>query len=170
MDKIRKLIAEIGEVMELILAGMVLIAVVFAVIGYIPHLEELWHHRAMVEDLSHTLEAILTIVIGTEFIKMLCKPNSENVTEVLIFLIARHMVLSHISAVDSLLSVIGITILYVLRHFLVHEDHEMTFLDEMRKKFFKKSADAAEKCDSDPTVCDGKKQLIESECVGNGKD
>lgn len=38
------------------------------------------------------LDAVLGVVIGVEFLKMLCKPNTANIIEALIFVIARHMI------------------------------------------------------------------------------
>lgn len=36
------------------------------------------------------LEDMFSLVVGIEFIKMLCRPSADNVIEVLIFLTARH--------------------------------------------------------------------------------
>ncbi len=71
---------------------------------------------------------------GVEFIKMLCKPSAENVIEVLVFLVARHMILGTNSAVDILLSVLAVALLYgtrlLLRHFKRHSTPEIS----LRKK------------------------------------
>ncbi len=58
------------------------------------------------------------IVIGIEFLQMLCRPNSDNVMEVLIFLVARHMILGDTTPVDDFVSVISVGILCALRRYL----------------------------------------------------
>ena len=40
------------------------------------------------------LEDMFSLVVGIEFIKMLCRPSADNVIEVLIFLTARHMIVA----------------------------------------------------------------------------
>ncbi len=54
------------------------------------------------------LDAVFNVVIGIEFMKMLCKPSSANIIEVLIFLIARHMIVTSTTPLEDLLSVLSI--------------------------------------------------------------
>ena len=49
------------------------------------------------------LERALDIVIGVEFIKMLAKHSPGSSLEVLLYAIARHMVVGHESALDNLI-------------------------------------------------------------------
>ena len=49
----------------------------------------------------------------------LCKPSSQNIMEVLIFLIARHMIVQKTSALEDLLSVVSIGILFFFRRFML---------------------------------------------------
>ena len=71
------------------------------------------------------LDSVLTIVVAAEFISLLCSPSAENVTEVLIFLIARHMTVKEMTAVEGFLMVISIAVLFLLRKYLdLSEDKE----------------------------------------------
>ena len=63
------------------------------------------------------LERALDIVIGIEFIKMLAKHSPGSSLEVLLYAIARHMVVGHESAVENLLSVGAIALIFVVRKF-----------------------------------------------------
>lgn len=58
------------------------------------------------------LKNIFNIVVGLEFIKMLLKPNVKNVLDVLIFLVARHLIIDHGSPLGMLLCVLCIILLY----------------------------------------------------------
>ena len=50
---------------------------------------------------------------------MLCKPSTGNIIEALIFLIARHMVIQTTTAMEDLISVISICLLFVFRRFML---------------------------------------------------
>ena len=63
------------------------------------------------------LERRLDIVIGIEFIKMLAKHSPGSSLEVLLYAIARHLVVGHDSAVENLLSVGAIALNFIVRKF-----------------------------------------------------
>ena len=69
-------------------------------------------------EFAFYLETIFSIVIGIEFMEMLCRPESANVLEILIFLMARHMIVGTDTMLDDFLAVIAICILCVVRRFL----------------------------------------------------
>lgn len=68
--------------------------------------------------LQNFLNQAMSIAIGVELIKMLSKHTSGTIIEVLLFAIARQIVVAHGSPVDSLLSVVALTILFVTRKYL----------------------------------------------------
>ena len=79
----------------------------------------------LLKDVSGTLssvleylDAIFNVVIGIEFMKMLCRPSSSNIIEVLTFLIARHMIVQETTPLEDLLSVLSIGILFFFRRFM----------------------------------------------------
>lgn len=70
------------------------------------------------DTLKQYLDRIFMIVIGIEFLQMLCRPSSDNVIEVIIFLAARHMIVSNTSPDQDFMSVISIVILCLVRQYL----------------------------------------------------
>ncbi|MGT2935625.1 hypothetical protein ACVR0P_07180 [Streptococcus castoreus] len=68
--------------------------------------------------LQNFLNQAMSIAIGVELIKMLSKHTSGTIIEVLLFAIARQIVVSHGSSIDSLLSVLALTILFATRKYL----------------------------------------------------
>lgn len=64
------------------------------------------------------LEDMFSLVVGIEFIKMLCRPSADNVIEVLIFLTARHPAYDcgGSSSLDIFLSVLSVALLYGVRY------------------------------------------------------
>ena len=80
-DKVRKRIVDACDVMDMVMAAVVVIGIVIAVIGIFPQIGELWRHREETVALLEFLDAVLGVVIGVEFLKMLCKPNTANIIE-----------------------------------------------------------------------------------------
>ena len=69
-------------------------------------------------DFKDYLEQIFLLVIGIEFLVMLCRPNSENVIEILIFLVARHMIVGDTTPYEDFVSVVSVVILCIVRRYL----------------------------------------------------
>ena len=63
------------------------------------------------------LERALDIVIGVEFIKMLAKHSPGSSLEVLLYAIARHMIVGHEDAVQNLVSVVAIALIFIIRKY-----------------------------------------------------
>ena len=118
MDKLRKRLYQVSEGLELIIALVAVVGVVIAAVNLFPELLVYWQNRTNGEAFIF-LDAVFDVVIGVEFIKMLCKPSSQNIMEVLIFLIARHMIVQKTSALEDLLSVVSIGILFFFRRFML---------------------------------------------------
>lgn len=118
MERIRKILVTFSEIVEVVLAIAVAVLLVMDIIGLLPKIGAFWDVRGEAEEFSKLLSSVLGIVVGTEFIKMLIKPTFSNVTEVLVFLIARHVILSEATPLDNLISVISIAILFILEYLL----------------------------------------------------
>lgn len=116
--KIKSVSQKICDVLELILAVIVCIAIAITIIRFIPHAASFLHAGATVAAFMEFLEEVFAIVIGVEFLQMLCKPSSENVIEVLIFLVTRHMIIGDTSSLEDLLSIISIALLFLVRSYL----------------------------------------------------
>ena len=80
-EKIKKWTTDICHVLELIVAIFVLIGVVMALISLVPTVGDFWQNRYETDSLMHFLERASAIVIGVEFMKMLCRPNADNILE-----------------------------------------------------------------------------------------
>lgn len=118
-EYIKKWTTDICHLIELIVAIFVLIGVVMALVGLVPSFQALWGERESAEALMHFLENASAVVIGVEFMKMLCRPSADNILETIIFLVARHMIIATTaSTFDVLLSTICIVLLCFVRHYL----------------------------------------------------
>ncbi len=120
-EKTRRAIQKACDIIDLCIALAVGLGLLVSIILYIPLGVELLTSSSDTAPFLLFLEDMFNFIVGVEFIKMLCKPSSENVIEVLVFLVARHMIIGTNSAVDILLSVLAVALLYgtrlLLRHF-----------------------------------------------------
>ena len=112
-DKLRKKAFEGCEILEFVMAMIVGLAILMAIVGVFPGLLHFWGERGDTHAFMEFLDEVLSVVIGIEFLKMLCKPSTGNIIEALIFLIARHMVIQTTTAVEDLISVVSICLLCI---------------------------------------------------------
>lgn len=124
MERIRKILVAFSEIVEVVLAIAVAVLLVMDIIGLLPKIGAFWAVRGEAEEFSKLLSSVLGIVVGTEFIKMLIKPTFSNVTEVLVFLIARHVILAEATPLDNLISVVSIAILFILEYLMKTHNEE----------------------------------------------
>ena len=118
-DKVRKTLFHACDLMDMIMAVVVVIGIGIAAIGVFPGIAELWQHKEDTEAFLEFLDAVLGVVVGVDFLKMLCKPNTENIIEALIFVIARHMIVQTTTAGEDMIAVISICILFLFRRFML---------------------------------------------------
>ncbi len=72
-----------------------------------------------VDALVGVLDGAITLAIGAELIKMLCKHTPETVIEVLAFALARQLIVGHAAAWENLITVVAIAALFAIRRFLL---------------------------------------------------
>ena len=69
-------------------------------------------------DLDGFFVSAMTIVVGIEFVKMLLLYTPRAVTDVLLFAIARQLVVSHTTSLETLLGVAAVALIFVIKKFL----------------------------------------------------
>ena len=79
-----------------------------------------------VDFFTEFLANALSLVVGVEFVKMLCRHSAQTVVEVLLFATARQMVVEHLDPVQTLIGIIGIAILFAVRKYLMTDSDDMT--------------------------------------------
>ena len=62
------------------------------------------------------LTFMFNIVIGIELLKMFCRHDLDSVVEVLLFAVARQVIIEHTSMVDNLLCMLSVAILFCIRN------------------------------------------------------
>ena len=104
------------DICETIIALLVGLGIVATLVTYLlPGLLNLFHTSTGTEHFLEYLEAIFNLVVGLEFMKLLFHINSENIIEVLVILISRHMIIEAHAALDIFLCTVSIVFLLLLK-------------------------------------------------------
>ncbi|WP_434310044.1 hypothetical protein [Hominifimenecus sp. rT4P-3] len=130
-QRIQKSLYEVTFFLELIVACFVIL-----LIGYALGKLFFQFFETPSSSFMHFLEITLDIVIGIEFLKMLCRHNMDSVVEVLLFALARHMIIEPTTMFENLLCVAGVALLFVVRKYLfvakIDKDMDETDIPEGR--------------------------------------
>ena len=121
MDRFKRLkvtVHIICEVLEMIAAARMLVGILFSTCSLIRNVDLFRELLLDTSSFRGYMDQIFMLVIGIEFLVMLCKPNSENVIEVLIFLVARHMIVGETTPYQDFVSVVSVALLCVVRRYL----------------------------------------------------
>lgn len=116
--KYKKIMLMVCDMLELAAALLVLMGILLSTYSFLKNFDVFWD---LLNDMSlfrEYLAHIFVLVIGIEFLQMLCRPNADNIIEVLIFLVARHMIVYDTTTMDDFISVICIAILCIMRKYL----------------------------------------------------
>ena len=114
--ELRNKIISAATLLEILLSGLVLIGLLLSMVPLLQWMPGLLFDGNDVE-VSIFLQRALDIVIGIEFIKMLAKHSPGSVLEVLLYAIARHMIVGHEDAVQNLVSVGAIALIFIIRKY-----------------------------------------------------
>ena len=116
--KIPNIIYRIAQFLEILVSLIVIVAIAISLYAVLVELHIMANSASNVDLLTQFLATAFTVVIGIEFLKMLSRHNMSSVVEVLLFAIARQMVIEHTSAVENLIMVVSIALLFTIRKFL----------------------------------------------------
>lgn len=119
--KLQEKMFELSYMFEWVIAVIVGLAVlIFAVrlLGDVINISILGKSEGTIVDI---LDGAITLAIGGELIKMLCKHTPETVIEVLAFALARNLIVVHTTPLENLITVVAIAVLFAIRRFLLRK-------------------------------------------------
>lgn len=114
---LRNQVAAVSSILEVVLSVLVLIALLISMVPIAGEMFSLVTNKST-DAFQTFLGHAFNLVIGIEFIKMLSKHSPGSALEVLLYAIARNMILGHGSTMDNLLGVFSIGLIFVIRKFL----------------------------------------------------
>ena len=116
VGKAEHAIRKVLHTLELIIAG---VTIVVLVIGLAVNIWKVAADPTAFSNTTEFLHAVLNIVVGLEFVRMLIDMTPANTLEVLIMATARQIIMNHESSMALLIGVVCIGILFAIRRFLI---------------------------------------------------
>ena len=117
-DKFSSLMFKIIQLFEIIVAIFITIVIIFMLYNLISQIVNVDIFKMSSSDFSAFLASALTLVVGLEFVKLLCQHTPENLIEVLMLAISRQMVVEHLDTFQMLLGVLSIVALLAAKKYL----------------------------------------------------
>ncbi|NLY88641.1 MAG: hypothetical protein GX085_03355 [Firmicutes bacterium] len=116
--RLRYLISRFPSHAEIYISLIIMIAVVIGSIGLIRGLYDVYLNARNMEFFQDFLGYAMTLVIAIEFIKMLLRHTPGSIIEVLLFAMARKLIITKENTLGLLLGIIAIAVLFITRKFL----------------------------------------------------
>ena len=117
--KLNEIIYAISRYTEIVLSAVMLLGIITLIIPMIYNFVSIPLLDITPEQFTQFLGNALTLLIGVEFVKMLAKHTAENLLEVLMFAIARQMVVEHLNMTETLIGVVAIAVIFTVRKYLL---------------------------------------------------
>lgn len=112
-------IVEVAYYLEIALSVILATAIIFFSLALFHDLFSMLSVDQNVDKLFQTfLARAMTIAVGIELIKMFSKPSPDTLIEVLLFALARQLVIEHGSVSDYLMGIASVAILFAVRKYL----------------------------------------------------
>lgn len=119
-------IYNVARYTEIVLSIVILIVIALTGIRLIYTITEISVLDMDIDFFTEFLANALSLVVGVEFVKMLCRHSAQTVVEVLLFATARQMVVEHLNPTQTLIGIVGIAILFAIRKYLMTDSDDMT--------------------------------------------
>ena len=117
--KLNEIIYAISRYTEIVLSAVMLLVIITLIIPMIYNFVSIPLLDITPKQFTQFLGNALTLLIGVEFVKMLAKHTAENLLEVLMFAIARQMVVEHLNMTETLIGVVAIAVIFTVRKYLL---------------------------------------------------
>ena len=122
--KLQDKMFELSYLFELLISVIVGVAIVILAAHLVINTLNVSFYLKNANSLVTILDDAITLAIGAELIKMLCKHTPETIIEVLAFALARQLIVDHAAPWENLITVTAIAVLFAIRRFLLKR-HDM---------------------------------------------
>jgi uncharacterized membrane protein (DUF373 family) len=115
MKQILNRLFQITRFLEIIISIAVLIAIGISMVTLAGGLKYLMVYHLDENAFQNFLAIAFNILIGIEFLKMIIKYSVDTVIEVLLFAIARQLIVEHTTVFENFIGVVSIGLLFLIR-------------------------------------------------------
>ncbi len=117
--KLNDIIYVISRYTEIVLSIILLIVIILLIFPVLYNFIKIPILEITLNQFTDFLGNALSLLIGVEFVKMLARHTAENLLEVLMFAIARQMVVEHLNMFETLIGVIALGTIFAIRKYLL---------------------------------------------------
>lgn len=119
-EKFSEGLYKFAQILELILAVFIAIGIVVGIINLANYLIEFYNSKAPIsyDIFRQFLSYVLILVVGVEFILMLLTHSIKTTAELVVFVIARTMLIHGKSMIDMVLGALALAIIFGIIKFL----------------------------------------------------
>lgn len=117
--KLNDIIYVISRYTEIVLSIILLIVIILLIFPVLYSFIKIPILEITLNQFTDFLGNALSLLIGVEFVKMLARHTAENLLEVLMFAIARQMVVEHLNMFETLIGVIALGTIFAIRKYLL---------------------------------------------------
>ena len=117
--KLNDIIYVISRYTEIVLSIILLIVIILLIFPVLYNFIKIPILEITLNQFNDFLGNALSLLIGVEFVKMLARHTAENLLEVLMFAIARQMVVEHLNMFERLIGVIALVTIFAIRKYLL---------------------------------------------------
>lgn len=121
-SKTKQKTIQLLELIEFIIAILIIIAILLGILGIMMKTSNIKTILLEGIDFSLFLSEAFSLVIGIEFTRMLIKHSANAAIEVLLFAIARQLVIAHTATWEMLIGVVAIAGVFAIRKYLFIDD------------------------------------------------
>ena len=112
----------ISYYLEMFISLLLIVVIIFLSVKLVINIFDINFMLSNEDVFTYFMENAMSLAVGVELIKMLCKHSASTVVEVLIFAIARQIIVSHSSVINMVAGVLCIVALLATRKFLFLPD------------------------------------------------
>ena len=116
--KMRERTLKVAQAMEIVMAVIILAAIVIRAALLVAGVARELGEDPMSFSIDDFLAKVLLIIMGIEFVKMLMLHTYGAVIDVLLFAMARQMIVTHNGPEGTLLSVISVALIFAIKKYL----------------------------------------------------
>ena len=116
--KMRERTLKVAQAMEIVMAVIILAAIVIRAGLLVAGVAQELGEDPMSFSIDEFLSKVLLIIMGIEFVKMLMLHTYGAVIDVLLFAMARQMIVTHNGPEGTLLSVISVALIFDIKKYL----------------------------------------------------
>ncbi len=112
----------ISYYLEMFISLLLIVVIIFLSVKLVINIFDINFMLSNEDVFTYFMENAMSLAVGVELIKMLCKHSASTVVEVLLFAIARQIIVSHSSVINMVAGVLCIVALLATRKFLFLPD------------------------------------------------